>query len=784
MSGFLAVFKKEIRTYLYSPAAYVFVAAFLALVGFFYSETVELYAREYLMSQQNPFAGGPSDINEFFRLSVIQFMVTFFLFLMPLLTMRLIAAEKKAKTDELLFTSPVTTAGVLLGKFAAALTVVAVSLALTLYVPYFAGKIAPLDTGPLIASYLSLLGLGGCFIALGLFASALTDDQIIAAVVGFVGLLMLMILPFMAGSIENQTLRSVLEYLAYQDHFDQLTKGLIELRDVVYILSFMVLFLFLAHEYLIVGQSRSQSAEDAPSSRWMLLAAGFVLIIAFFAVRSILPGTELEPHSWQKGLWIGGAALIAAYFALEWERIVHAVKTRSFVFASLASVQVIVVVGILAGANWMANRRNIKWDITNVGLYTLAPQSIQVVSSLEDPTEIAVFMRDTAASRPELRDLLRLYEAESESLKVRFIDPDKNPVESRNYKVDLYNTLVFTRGEGEKQQRTRINSTSEEDITAALIKISRDERRTVCFLSGHGEKDVMSEEVDGYDYARKAVEGQGYEIRSIDTLGQGALEPCTVLIVAGPQRDPFPAELGQIDAFVKAGGQAIVMVDPTPSAGLTDWLSGYGVVVEENVVVDVAAALLGSNYLTTLVTPPFSPHPLVNDIPGQLVFPGARTLSEADPAPESISTEVFLETRDDVWGEVDLDKEESPGFVEGRDHEGPLPMGIVAELDPPAAEEGGETPRGGRMVILGDSDFANNQFIYTGSFNSDFFLNTISWLSDEVELVSIRPRKRDMGTVNLPSESMHATVKWVSRGAMPGLILAIGILVWRRRRSS
>ncbi|MCB0220301.1 MAG: Gldg family protein, partial [Chrysiogenetes bacterium] len=733
MRGFLAVFKKEVRTYLFSPSAYVFIASFLALVGFFYSETVELYAREYLMSQQNPFAGGPSDINEFFRISVIQFMVTFFLFLMPLLTMRLIAAEKKAKTDELLFTSPVSTASVLLGKFAAALMVVVVSLGLTLYVPYFAGKIAPLDMGPLVASYLSLLGLGGCFIALGLFASALTDDQIIAAVVSFVGLLVLMILPFMASSVENETLRAVLEYMAYQDHFDQLTKGLIELRDVVYIASFMVLFLFLAHEYLVVGQSRSQSAQDAPSSRWILAAIGMVLIVVFFAVQSIIPATELEPQSWQKGLWIGGAALIAAYFALEWERMVHAVKTRSFVFASLASVQVIVVVGIIGGANWMANRRNVKWDLTDVGLYTLAPQSVKIVQGLDEPTEIAVFMRDTEPTRAQLRDVLRLYEAENENLKVRFIDPDKNPIEARDYKVDLYNTLVFTRGEGENQQRTRINSQSEEDITAALIKISRDERRSVCFMSGHGEKDVMSEEVAGYDFARKSVEGQGYEIRSVDQLGDEGLAPCTVLIIAGPQRDPLPGELKKVDQWLRSGGQAIVMVDPTPSAGLTDWLAGYGVEVRDDVVVDVAAALLGSNYLTTLATPPFLPHQIVRDLPGQLVFPGARTLNRVEPAPEGMKTQVVLNTREDVWGEVDLASEESPEFVEGRDHEGPQALAIAVEISSPEPAEAGEgdapaEKKPGRLLVIGDSDFANNQFIYTGSFNSDFFLNSISWL--------------------------------------------------------
>ncbi|MBU1178670.1 ABC transporter permease [Patescibacteria group bacterium] len=217
---------KELRSYFISPIAYVVFAMFLVLSGYFFSVIL-------LISKEASFRGAASNI------------IITLLFLMPLITMKAFSEEKKLGTLEMLMTKPVRDIEVTLGKFLAATLLFVTMLASTLAYIFILSKYGNPDMGPIWSAYLGILLCGMSFIALGIFASTLTENQIIAAVIGFALVLMLWVLNWISGNL-NGVDSELLSYLALSTHLEGFVKGVVSLKDVIYYLSFISFWLFVA----------------------------------------------------------------------------------------------------------------------------------------------------------------------------------------------------------------------------------------------------------------------------------------------------------------------------------------------------------------------------------------------------------------------------------------------------------------------------------------------------------------------------------------------------------
>lgn len=238
------ILKKELRSYFASPIAYVLLGTFALVSGYFFSNIVSFFHLLSVQSSFNPMVVQHLNLTDgvlrpFFRnVSVI------LLFLLPILTMRLLAEEKRTGTAELLFTYPVKDGEILLGKFLAALLLYTLMLALTLGDFLLLAAIAPLERGPLLTGYLGLFLQGMAFIALGTLASSLTENQIVAAVVAFGGLLLFWVIGWVS-DLTGPATGKILSHLSLIGHLDPFTKGVIESKDVIYYVNFTILFLFL-----------------------------------------------------------------------------------------------------------------------------------------------------------------------------------------------------------------------------------------------------------------------------------------------------------------------------------------------------------------------------------------------------------------------------------------------------------------------------------------------------------------------------------------------------------
>lgn len=236
MRNLLTIAKRELQAYFVSPIAYVVVGAFLIPTGYIYS--VILYRS---------------------RLAVLHFIlddiVWILLFVAPLLTMRLLAEEKRTGTIEMLLTLPVRDWEVILGKFSASLILLVVMLMLTLHYPLILEIFGNPDPGPILAGYLGLLLFGASLLSLGLFSSSLSENQIVAAVLAFA----LNLILWFSGAIGDFTSRPVsvlFRYLCLAYHYPDFAKGVIDTEHVVYYLSVTIVGLFLATRVTAVGRRR------------------------------------------------------------------------------------------------------------------------------------------------------------------------------------------------------------------------------------------------------------------------------------------------------------------------------------------------------------------------------------------------------------------------------------------------------------------------------------------------------------------------------------------------
>jgi ABC-2 type transport system permease protein len=253
MRNILAIAHKELKSYFSSPIAYIVLGFWALLYGYFFVAILQFFVRQSM--QMSQFQGPQSmNVNQQLIRPLVQNVTILVLFLMPMVTMRTYAEEKRSGTIELLLTSPITDWQIILGKFLGAMSLYATMLGVTLIHLSLLFIYGRPEWKPIVTAYLGLLLLGGCFISLGLFISSLTKNQIVAGMVTFAVFLLLWIITWI-GSFSGPTIDQLTQYLSITDHLDDFGKGVLDTTHLIYYLSFISFGLFL-------------TAKSVDSERW------------------------------------------------------------------------------------------------------------------------------------------------------------------------------------------------------------------------------------------------------------------------------------------------------------------------------------------------------------------------------------------------------------------------------------------------------------------------------------------------------------------------------------
>jgi len=241
--------KRDMGSYFNSPVFYVVTTVFLVIYSFIFFNILNFFSFQSLQAGQFRGMNVGLNLNEMVIEPSFSNMAVILLLIIPILTMRSFADEKKSKTYTLLLSSPVHLKEIILGKFFACITVVFLMILLSSYSIGFLLALGEPEVGPIITGYLGILLMAGCYVGMGVFASSLTDNQIISAVIAF-GFSLFMWVIGWASQAAGAGLGDVLQYLSLIDHIERFLKGIVDSSDVIYYLSFTFFFLFLTHRVL------------------------------------------------------------------------------------------------------------------------------------------------------------------------------------------------------------------------------------------------------------------------------------------------------------------------------------------------------------------------------------------------------------------------------------------------------------------------------------------------------------------------------------------------------
>ena len=435
------------------------------------------------------------------------------------------------------------------------------------------------------------------------------------------------------------------------------------------------------------------------------------------------------------------------------------------------ALQVLLMAGILGMIAAFAIAHNLRFDLTKTKRYTLSPQSSKILKELKDPVKAIAFYQEGSSEWKAARELLEQYRYYSDKFSYELVDPDKRPAVAKEYEIASYGTIVIEcRGRVEK-----IFDLTEEELTNAIVRATRKGKKKILFVKGHGEHDLEDFQRSGYSMVKKALEDQNYEVSSLVLLREGEVPKGTaVLVLAGPKKDLLPKEIEAIKRYLEDGGKLLALVDPPTVKNVKAFLKEYGLLLQDDIIIDRVSRVLGGDYLIPVVSL-YEPHPITKDFRLASFFPLAQSISLQKEPPKGVELVPLAKTAPQSWGEVDrrrLKEKGEASFEEGKDHKGPLIVAAVA-----TKKVGGK--RKARIVLFGDSDFATNaHFGISG--NGDLFLNAVSWLAEEEELIAIRPRPTNFTPLFL-SRSEARWLFWLCVVVLPGGVAATGAITAIRR---
>lgn len=451
---------------------------------------------------------------------------------------------------------------------------------------------------------------------------------------------------------------------------------------------------------------------------------------------------------------------------------------RSFSFGANSIFITILTIGLVGVLNFLSSQYPQKLDLTKNKIHTFSDQSKKVMQSLKGELK-AEFFGDMG-SKERYRPVFENYKKLSNKFKFELVDPNKEPMRVKQAGIKKADTLLLSY----QGKTVKLEEITEEKVTNAVIKLTKEGKTTVCMIVGHGENSISNTAQDGIQGVKKGFEDQAYDVKEL-TLSQETSIPadCNVISMVGVTKALFPNEIKMLSSYLDNGGRAVIAMEATitqidQTKELRESLKTWGIEVKTGLIIDPVSRQLGVDASVPIIAQFSSEHPITKDFKQQCYFPFARPIELTSPAPAGLKTTWLAKTTPKAWGETDMNSisKGSVQFNAGIDAPGPL----ITAVSSSGKSKDSKATKDTRIVVFGSSQFANNQYSRFGG-NLDFFLNSVSWALEDESLISIRSKDEEAGKVEL-SQNEGIIIFWVSVVIIPLLIAALGIVIWVRRK--
>lgn len=751
--------KKELRTYFNSPIAYITITVLLIGIGYFFFQTF--------------FISGQTTMRTFFRLAGWSFLL-----LAPAVTMKLLAEEKKSGTIESLLTLPIREYEVVTAKYLAGLILLGVYLFITLAYPISISFLGNLDWGPVIGGYAGLLLLGSAYLAIGLFASAITRNQVVSLILAFIICLALFLLDLLLPLVP-QVLQSVLSFIGTDTHFQSIARGVLDSRDIIFYLSLTVAFLFLATQ-IIEGRMSDHSASrriNKPIYILAILGAFFCLNVVSLYAFARVDLTEDKMYTLSdstKSIMadLDDQLLVKCYFSKD------------------------------IPSPFNNNARHLQELLEEYSTYSDGKLRFEFI----DPGKKA------EGGQADQKLIQEAEQAGVPRIEVQKLERDQMVA----VKVFMGLALHY-HDRTESFPVVQSVENLEYELTTRIARLVRTRTPVIAFLGGHGEATPEM----GLRALGELLQ-QNYEIKTVDLDQENqTLEDLDVLVIAGPRIDIPSYQQFAIDQFIMNGGKAAFLIDRSEvnmqsfmgrplSLNFTLMLETYGVRINSNLVLDEQNQKVrfandqGGIRIQSLISYP--PFVRVRDLVESMLTKNMKDLNMPFVAslelsvPEGVTANVIARSSENTWlFEIDdsflVDPPSLPKPLPD-DLVGAQPLLVTLEgsfesyftgKDVPAGKDGGlpvaselaERSPTTRIAVVGGSVFIRDEM--RNRLGLMLVNNLVDWMVQDERLIEVRSRSVTNRPLEQTSDAKKAVFKYANLLGLPFVFVLFGIIKWRVR---
>jgi ABC-type uncharacterized transport system involved in gliding motility auxiliary subunit len=500
---------------------------------------------------------------------------------------------------------------------------------------------------------------------------------------------------------------------------------------------------------------------------WSLLAAlNIGLYLVLIALWIAIPD-ELTLNIFSTVACLGLTGVLIIHYRAKFRDFYQSTFFAHFSSASIAVVLILFILGLL---NHLAFKNPWQMDLSQRGLNSLTSQTVRILHSTKGELRFVVFAKNSEF--PSIRQLLELYRLEKRDVTFEFVDVETAPHLVQEYGVTRSPSVAVVKGD----RREIVEVLNELHLTNAVIRVGRDRDPLIYYSRGHDEIDLSAEKMEGGSQLARLLRSSTFDIRPVDLKTFSSLpEGVKAVVIWGPKTGFLPREIEVLDNYLQKGGRLLVALDPVIKGSdnvkdLRDLLKKYGIAVDNNLTIDRARFVNGSNGMVPLVETYHTAHAITQNFAGQTFFPlsgSVRPIGE-----EGASVEVLATTSPFPLSWADNDPGDAAKgeltFKEGRDFEGPV--GLVAALT---------QEKGAKIVAFGNSSLVSNNYARFPR-NFTFVVNALSWLSEEDRLIAldIPSLKEEPFFVSAPQLGV---IFYFSVVFAPLALFAIAAFVYRRR---
>jgi ABC-type uncharacterized transport system involved in gliding motility auxiliary subunit len=556
-------------------------------------------------------------------------------------------------------------------------------------------------------------------------------------------------------------------------------------------------------------QSQNKVRTWLSNNSLTLSLSGIVILLASFAIYI----TVMELRSQSMILMAVALVMILIAFVTRFTEVREAVTARSGQYTTNTIVMITAFTIILLLLGYISFENSLRLDMTSAKQFTLAPQTKEILKKIDQPIRVTGYF-DPNDSRQELAkrtvdDFFHEFNRTSSLFTYEFVDPDLKPSQARRDGIQEYPTLVFKIPDSKNKPHLftpylfdQQFEVSEQHLVSSLLITTGLKQKAIYFTTGHGEREVndANDGSDGYGFARRGLLGENYRICTVNLKQiefiptEGDNTPCgqvpaSVLIIAGPTGGFLNHERDIIEKYLLDGGRLLLLIDGPNRVDINKTLSKWGVKVADGSIIDLASSSTGDPRSPIIQRDQYNLDNRITKVLDNTFFTEAIAIQDViKRAPEGLplnpdeknitltplafsspfSCYTSFKDQNDCYA---VDSVKGP-HVMAMAVEAKAPVGSDTVVDPDAKTTS--------IVIFGDSDFASNKFYYAFS-NGDFFINSVDWLAERYDLISIRSKPVAFRQLILTQKEFDF-IRYSSWFLLPlGIILLAGISWWNRR---